>query len=88
MSYPNKPQNNGDVDPIWEYPEDEWISMGEYYDMQMWTDENDGKLWITVYSVRNGRTQTLKPLATYRVLEDPFTWAEHNGVAEEFLELD
>ena len=56
--------------------------------MQMWTDENAGKLWITVYAVRNGRTQTLKPLATYRVLEDPFTWAEHNGVAEEFLELD
>ena len=53
-----------DQDIIWEYPEDEWISM-----------------------VRNGRTQPLKPLATYRVLEDPFTWAEHDGMAEEFLEL-
>jgi len=55
-------------DIIWEYPEDDWVSMGEHCDMNMWTDDIDGKMWISIYAVRNGETDTLHSLATYRVV--------------------
>lgn len=57
-----------DQDIIWEYPEDDWVSMGEHCDMNMWTDDIDGKMWISIYAVRNGETDTLRSLATYRVV--------------------
>ena len=79
-----------DQDIIWEYPEDDWVSMGEHCDMNMWTDDIDGKMWISIYAVRNGETDTLRSLATYRVLADPFTWAEHDNTAldEEVFDND
>tara|TARA_R110000824_G_scaffold211132_1_gene397116 strand:+ start:506 stop:733 length:228 start_codon:yes stop_codon:yes gene_type:complete len=68
MSYPNQPQNDGDVDIIWEYPEDDWISMGEHCDMNMWRGVS-GRLFIAIYPVYCGKTDTCRPLATYEVKE-------------------
>ncbi len=66
MSYPNQPQNDGDVDIIWEWPEDDWVSLGEHCDMNMWIRHN-GELWINIYAVRDGKTDTRQALCTYRV---------------------
>ena len=56
-------------DIIWEYPEDDWVSMGEHCDMNMWTDDIDGKMWISIYAVRNGQTDAVFPLSSYEVIK-------------------
>ena len=58
-----------DKDIIWEYPEDDWVSMGEHCDMNMWIrNTRHGKeLCIGIYPVRSGKTDTRKALATYKV---------------------
>lgn len=66
MSYPNQPHNDGDVDIVWEWPEDDWVSLGEHCDMNLWRGHN-GKLWMAMYPVRSGKTDTRYPLATYKV---------------------
>tara|TARA_R110000765_G_scaffold124102_1_gene221166 strand:- start:9 stop:227 length:219 start_codon:yes stop_codon:yes gene_type:complete len=54
-------------DIIWEWPEDDWVNLGEHCDMNMWTDDIDGKMWLSIYAVRNGQTDTCKELCTYRM---------------------
>lgn len=56
-------------DIIWEYPEDDWISMGDTFDMNMWTDDIDGKMRISIYAVRNGQTDAVFPLSSYQVIK-------------------
>ena len=52
-----------DTVKAWEYPEDDWISMGDSFDMNMWTDDIDGKMRISIYAVRNGQTDAVFPLS-------------------------
>ena len=36
-----------DTIKAWEYPEDDWIRMSDTFDMNMWTDDIDGKTGIS-----------------------------------------
>ena len=58
-----------DTVKAWEYPEDDWISMGDNFDMNMWTDDIDGKMRISIYAVRNGQTDAVFPLSSYEVIK-------------------
>ena len=58
-----------DTVKAWEYPEDDWISMGDSFDMNMWTDDIDGKMRISIYAVRNGQTDAVFPLSSYQVIK-------------------
>ena len=58
-----------DTVKAWEYPEDDWISMGDTFDMNMWTDDIDGKMRISIYAVRNGQTDAVFPLSSYEVIK-------------------
>ena len=53
----------------WEYPEDDWIRMGDNFDMNMWTDDINGKMRISIYAVRNGQTDAVFPLSSYQVIK-------------------
>lgn len=53
----------------WEYPEDDWIRMDHLgnFDMNMWIDDRNGSMNITIYPVHNGQTDKLKTIVNYRV---------------------
>jgi len=55
-----------DKDIIWEWPEDDWVSLGEHCKMNMWIRHN-GELWIGIHAVRHGKIDTRQALCTYRV---------------------
>ena len=58
-----------DTIKAWEYPEDDWIRMSDTFDMNMWTDDIDGKMRISIYAVRNGQTDAVFPLSSYEVIK-------------------
>ena len=58
-----------DTIKAWEYPEDDWIRMSDTFDMNMWTDDIDGKMRISIYAVRNGQTDAVFPLSSYQVIK-------------------
>ena len=55
-----------DQDITWEWPEDDWVSLGEHCTMNMWIRHN-GELWIGIHAVRDGKIDTRQALCTYRV---------------------
>ncbi len=45
------------------WPEDDWITLSNDWDINLWTDEEDGSRHAVIYPVANGSTRTQRGLS-------------------------